>query len=95
MWQVFIRESAMGDLKAITLPDRKRILKTIRSKIEQADDPTHFSKALSHQYQGLRSLRVGDYRVIYLMREAQKTIGVVMVAHRKHVYRDLAKRLDS
>ena len=32
-------------------------------------------------------IRVGDYRILYLIDESEKNIEVVSVAHRKEVYR--------
>ncbi|MGF1646104.1 MAG: type II toxin-antitoxin system RelE/ParE family toxin [Kineosporiaceae bacterium] len=34
-------------------------------------------------------IRVGDYRVVYTVRDAELLVLVVRVAHRKQVYRDL------
>ena len=32
-------------------------------------------------------LRVGDYRILYLINDAMKTVEIVAVGHRKDVYR--------
>ena len=36
-----------------------------------------------------RSLRVGDYRVIYLVDPLTRTVILVTVRHRRHVYREI------
>ena len=37
----------------------------------------------------LRSLRVGDYRVIYVVDSLTRTVYLITVRHRKHVYEKL------
>lgn len=38
---------------------------------------------------GTMRLRVGDYRVVYVVEDEQIRVVVVRVAHRRQVYRDL------
>ena len=38
---------------------------------------------------GLWRVRVGDYRVVYLVDDQNRTIDVRIVAHRREVYREL------
>jgi mRNA interferase RelE/StbE len=42
--------------------------------------------ALRGRLRGLRSLRVGTFRVIYQLAEAEKTVRVVAIRHRSVVY---------
>ena len=51
-----------------------------------ADDPFR-GKLLKGDFGGLYSLRVGMYRVIYLVDQGRIVIQVVRVGHRKDVYR--------
>jgi len=37
-------------------------------------------------YKDLWRIRVGDYRVVYLIDDARKTVSVTRVAHRRDVY---------
>ncbi|MBU0606376.1 MAG: type II toxin-antitoxin system RelE/ParE family toxin [Armatimonadetes bacterium] len=48
---------------------------------------------LSGPFRGLRRLRVGDYRVVYLVREHDQTVKVVLLSHRRDVY-DKLGRMD-
>jgi mRNA interferase RelE/StbE len=43
--------------------------------------------ALRGRLRGLRSLRVGAYRIIYQLAEAERTVRVVAIRHRSVVYR--------
>jgi mRNA interferase RelE/StbE len=43
--------------------------------------------ALRGRLRGLRSLRVGAYRIIYQLAEAEQTVRVVAIRHRSIAYR--------
>jgi mRNA interferase RelE/StbE len=49
-------------------------------------DPT-VGHALRGRLRGLRSLRVGTYRIIYQLSEAEQTVRVVAIRHRSLAYR--------
>jgi len=46
-------------------------------------------RALAGHPAGTMRLRVGDYRVVYLIEDSRVCIAVVRIAHRRDVYRDL------
>jgi mRNA interferase RelE/StbE len=76
-----------NDLAPLPVTVRQRVRIAIEKKL--ASKPEVFGKPLRHSLLGFRSLRVGDYRVVYLIRETD--VYVVIIAHRKHVY-DLANK---
>jgi mRNA interferase RelE/StbE len=43
--------------------------------------------ALRGRLQGLRSLRVGTYRIIYQLADAEQTVRVIAIRHRSIAYR--------
>jgi mRNA interferase RelE/StbE len=43
--------------------------------------------ALKGEFEGLRRLRVGRYRVVYEWQQQQLVVLVVRIGHRKDVYR--------
>jgi len=51
-----------------------------------ARDP-HAGLALRGRLRGLRSLRVGSYRIVYQLTEADQTVRVAAVRHRSIAYR--------
>lgn len=51
-----------------------------------AEDP-FLGKVLKGELSEYRSYRVGDYRVVYFIRQKMIQIEIVRVAHRKEVYR--------
>ncbi|HLD64324.1 MAG TPA: type II toxin-antitoxin system RelE/ParE family toxin [Candidatus Peribacteraceae bacterium] len=56
--------------------------KTIERKLSTA--PETFGKPLRRSLRGYRSLRIGDYRVIF--RIEGKTVKIFLIAHRSIVY---------
>ena len=44
--------------------------------------------ALKGEFEGLRLLRVGHYRVVYEWQRSELVILVVRIGHRREVYRD-------
>jgi mRNA-degrading endonuclease RelE of RelBE toxin-antitoxin system len=52
---------------------------------ERAEEAAH--KALKEPFQGVFSLKVGDYRALYTLDHPNRTVLVVAVAHRSRVYR--------
>ncbi len=77
------------DLKAISAPIKKDIQKAIEEKLTTA--PEFFGKPLQFSLKGLRSMRVGDYRVIFALSE--DLVHVVLIKHRSVAYKDILKRI--
>ena len=61
---------------------RKRIRASIESKLTEF--PERFAKPLAHTTQRLWSLRVGDWRVIFALREHE--VWILKIGHRRDVY---------
>lgn len=70
------------DISKLSKASRVRIKKAIEDKLQIS--PEIFGKPLRHSLRGFRSLRVGDYRIIFLLTE--KEVLVLLIAHRKEVY---------
>lgn len=63
--------------------DRTRIV----AAIDRLAETPHLGAALKGDPRGLRRLRVGDYRVVYEVRDEELVVLVVRVAHRRDAYR--------
>lgn len=82
-YEVFIEKSAQRQLAKIVQPFQDRIIAAIRGL---AEDP---------RPQGVRKLsgreawriRVGDFRVIYEIRDQSLVVLVVEIGHRREIYR--------
>lgn len=81
----FTRAAAKG-FRALPAKDKERVSQAINGL---ADDPwSTRAKALSGHPELLR-IRVGNYRIVYQVEEEDLVILVVLVGHRKDVYRKL------
>ena len=71
--------------------DIPKLAKAIRQRVKNAieqkliENPLKFGKPLRYSLYGARSLRVGDWRVIYRI-EPPSTVVVVKIGHRREVY---------
>ena len=63
--------------------DRTRIV----AAIDRLAETPHLGAALKGDLRGLKRLRVGDYRVVYEVRDEELVVLVVRVAHRRDAYR--------
>lgn len=76
---------ALADLEKLSSTIQNRILRKVQWLADNFEAVTPI--ALSSNLSGLFKLRVGDYRVIYLIDTGNKQIIVQQVGHRRDVYR--------
>ena len=80
-YEILLLEPAIKDLQKIDKTQASRILLAIVSKLTK--NPQQF-EPLKHRFKGYRKLRVGDYRVIFVIEETQ--VVVAHIGHRREVY---------
>lgn len=85
-YKIFFKKSVEKDLKSIPKRDLIKILRTIQSL--GADPRPRGSEKLTDQerYRVRQRVRQGAYRIVYSLQDAELTIWVVTVGHRKEVY---------
>jgi mRNA-degrading endonuclease RelE of RelBE toxin-antitoxin system len=76
------------DIPRLDPPTRKRIRRAIEHKL--TTHPEASAKPLAHTTQRLWSLRIGDWRVIFALRE--KEVWILKIGHRSDVYSARAYR---
>ena len=76
--------------RILPVPDKKRFQKAIEDKL--TIDPLTFGKPLRKSLLGCRSLRVGNYRIIYRMQK--NTVEILAFGHRSTIYEDADKYLS-
>jgi mRNA interferase RelE/StbE len=76
------------DIASLDSPTRKRIRSAIERQLTV--HPESAAKPLAHTTQRLWSLRVGDWRVIFALRNRE--IWILKIGHRRDVYDRLASR---
>jgi len=84
-WNVKATKEFERSFRDLTKKD-KQLRERIIKSIEKLKDNPYLGKPLSRNLAGLRSLRVGKYRVIYKIDEENKVIWLITVGHRKDVY---------
>jgi mRNA interferase RelE/StbE len=86
-WRIEISRTAEKQIQKLDRKAQKFILKFLRERVEPADDPRQWGKPLRGEKRGLWRYRVGDYRLICDIQDEKITILVLVVGHRKDVYR--------
>ncbi len=81
-YNITFKKSVAKDLKRISKQQAMQILDKIDTELAQ--DPEKFP-SLTGPFAGLRKFRVGDYRVIFAIMDAD--VLILRVQHRKDVYR--------
>lgn len=82
MYEVQIERAAQKQLQKIPAPHFNRIIKAIYGL--GTNPRPHGYKKLSGR-DGYR-IRIGDYRVIYLIKDAVLKVFVIEIGHRKEIY---------
>lgn len=78
------------DLRKLNKENAQRVIEQIEA-LGHDPHPAH-SRSL-RGYSSLYRIRVGDYRVIYIVDDGELTVIALLVGHRRDVYRALARVL--
>ena len=78
------------DISRLSTADKQRIRTAIEQKI--GSEPDVFGILLRRSLKGYRKLRVGDYRIIFQIKDA--VIKILVIQHRSVIYKNTGKRLD-
>lgn len=81
--KIFFEKSSEKELLSLEKPLRKRIFSKIGLL---AENPFPFGSQKLEGGKGYR-IRIGDYRVIYVVDKPQKVISILRIRHRRDVYR--------
>ncbi len=83
-YSVRIKGNAAKALARIHGVDRGRLVEKIDSLAERP----HVGSALKGEWNGLRRVRVGKYRIVFEVLDDVLIVLVVRVGHRSGIYRD-------
>jgi mRNA interferase RelE/StbE len=84
MYTIEIAPAAERALKKLQADIQKRIIKALL-KLQEDPRPAGVKKLSGED--DLYRIRVGDYRIVYQIRDNELVVLVVRVAHRRDVYR--------
>jgi len=82
-YTVKLKRSAEKELDNLPTRIHDKVINILLS-LKENPSPRNSKKLRGHE--GYR-IRVGDYRILYLIDESDKNIEIISVAHRKEVYR--------
>jgi mRNA interferase RelE/StbE len=84
IYKVFISSSAEKSLKSLPSQDQRRIAAVVSSF---AIEPLPIGTKKMHGFENTYRVRVGNYRIIYEIRNKEVTVIVLKIGHRKDIYR--------
>lgn len=85
-WVIEYAESAHEEISALDGAVKKLIKKAIEDKLMV--DPLKFGLPLRRNLAGLFKLRVGNYRIIYQIKNNEVVVLVIAIGHRSRIYKD-------
>ena len=86
-WRIEITRTAEKQIKKLDRVAQTSLLRFLRERIQDADNPRQLGKPLHGDKGGLWRYRIGDYRLICDIQDEKITVLVLRVGHRKDVYR--------
>jgi mRNA interferase RelE/StbE len=86
-WTVEVSDTAERQLRKLDAPVRRRILNWLDERIEGCKNPRHFGEALKGGRAGLWRYRVGDWRILFDIRDDRLVVLAIAVGHRHEIYR--------
>ncbi len=87
-WKIEFSSRAERSLDKLDPQITRRILAFLYERIAHLDDPRNMGEALKGSHLGdFWRYRMGDYRIICRIEDAQLVVVVVGIGHRRDVYR--------
>ena len=85
-WVCKFEDRALKDLRKLDRQVQQRIIRFLEERVAPSENPRSLGKPLTGRFTGLWRYRVGDYRVICTLRDAELLVLVVEVGHRREIY---------
>lgn len=84
MYKITFEKNAKKEFDKLPLSIAHRIIKTVRSL---AENPRPAKCIKLHGRENQYRVRVGDYRVLYIIKDNDLIVVIIKISHRKDVYR--------
>ncbi len=86
-WRIKFHKAVRADMRRLPTD----VLSRIRRQLEHLrENPWKYTQPIRGA--PLRKLRVGDYRIIVRIAPKERTVYVILVGHRRNVYRRVWRR---
>lgn len=87
-WKIEFTPQARKNLDALDTTNATRILSFLHDRVKCLDDARQIGEPLKgSRFSGLWRYRVGDYRILCEIEDKEIIILVVMIGHRRQVYK--------
>jgi mRNA interferase RelE/StbE len=86
-WRIEFSRTAERQIRKLSRQAQADITGYLRERVQPTESARQLGKMLHGDKQGLWRYRVGDYRLICDVRDSDHTVVVLVVGHRKDVYR--------
>ena len=88
-YKILFDRNADKQLKKIDKTQQRIIVNWITKNLENTNDPRVFGKALKGNLKDYWRYRIGDYRIIAEINDAEVKILIIEIGHRKDIYKKL------
>jgi mRNA interferase RelE/StbE len=85
-WEIEYTKSAAEEIAELDGAVKKIIKRAIEEKLMV--DPLKFGLPLRRNLAGLFKLRVGNYRIVYQVKNKEVIVLIVAIGHRRNVYEE-------
>ena len=82
-YQLVLTPRASRNIERLAQSVRRQVAR----RIDLLAERPRLGKMLTGRLRGKRSLRVGDYRVVYYLNTTQRQVVILSVGHRREIYR--------
>ncbi len=82
-YKVLIRKSAADELGRVSKKDMRRMVERIRLLASNPKPNGREKLSAQERYR----IRQGEYRIVYSIDDAEKTVEIVKIGHRSEIYR--------
>ena len=87
-WWIEFERAAARELDKLDSQSSGRILRFLRDRVAPLDDPRSICQALkSERFGEFWRYRIGDYRIVARIEDAEGLILVLRIGHRREIYR--------
>jgi mRNA interferase RelE/StbE len=87
-WNIELSPEARKDLTKIGAAEAKRVLKFLHERLQPLENPRSIGESMKgSRFSGLWRYRAGDYRILCEIQDAKINILVVLIGHRREVYK--------
>jgi len=82
---IYSDEVAKKHIPSLPTLVKEMIKKAIDERL--TNNPSQLGKPLHYKLKGYWRLRVSNYRIVYHIKDADKTVSIIAIKHRKDIYK--------